>query len=169
MKRRRLLKLGLGAAVLLGLAGGGVALLRPGWVDGKMSPGARRVMRAIARAVLDGSLPASAPDLDAALRLQLDQVDEAIAKFPPAVRAELSQLFALLSSAPGRWGLAALQTEWDSASLAELNQSLQAMRFSRLALRQQSYHALRDLNYAVYFAEPRHWVQIGYPGPKDIG
>lgn len=169
MKRRSLLKLGLGAAVLLGVVGGGVALLQPGLVDGKMSPGARRVMRAIARAVLDGCLPASGPDLDAALSLQLDQVDDAIKKFPAAVREELSQLFALLSSPPGRWGLAALQSEWDSASLAELNQSLQAMRFSKLDLRQQSYHALRDLNYAVYFAEPRHWVQIGYPGPKDIG
>jgi len=169
MKRRSLLKLGLGAAVLLGVVGGGVALLQPGLVDGKMTPGARRVMRAIALAVLDGSLPPSGPDLDAALTLQLDQVDDAITKFPAAVREELSQLFALLSSPPGRWGLAALQTEWDSASLAELNQALQAMRFSKLALRQQTYHALRDLNYAVYFAEPRHWVQIGYPGPKDIG
>lgn len=169
MKRRSLLKLGLGAAVVLGIAGGGAALLQPGLIDGKMSPGARQAMRALASALLDGSLPAPGPALDAALSLQLDQLDLSFANFPVSVRGELSQLFALLSSAPGRWGLAGLQSDWSSASAAELNQSLQAMRFSKLELRQQTYQALRDLNYAVFFAEPRHWAQLGYPGPKEIG
>ena len=169
MKRRSLLKLSLGAALLLGVVGGGVALLRPGLVDGKMSPSARRVMRAVALAVLDGSLPAPGPALDAALALQLDQLDGAIASFPSAVRDELSQLLAVLQSPPGRWGLAGLQPDWPHASVAEVGRALQSMRTSNLALRQQSYQALRNLNYAVFFAEPAHWGQIGYPGPKDIG
>lgn len=168
MKRRTLLQLGLGTAVVIGVAGAGVALLRPGLIGARLSPASRSLMRAVARAVLDGSLPAPGPALEAALDLQLDQLDASIAGFPPSVRDELSQMLALLTSAPGRWSLAGLRSDWSTASLDELGAALQDMRCSSLALRQQIYHALRDLNCAVFFAEPAHWAQIGYPGPKDI-
>jgi hypothetical protein len=36
MKRRSLLQLGLGTTVLLGIVGGGLLLMRPGWVDGRL-------------------------------------------------------------------------------------------------------------------------------------
>ena len=58
MQRRTLLKLGIGASVVLAVAGTGVALLQPGLRDGHLSHGATAVMRAVARAVLDGALPA---------------------------------------------------------------------------------------------------------------
>ena len=59
MQRRTLLKLGLGATVVLAAAGGGIALLEPGVSDGRLRAGARAVMHAVARAVLDGALPAA--------------------------------------------------------------------------------------------------------------
>ena len=52
MQRRGFLKLGIGAAIVVGVAGAGVALIKPGLVDGKLGPGAREVMRAAALAVL---------------------------------------------------------------------------------------------------------------------
>ena len=58
MQRRTLLKLGLGAAALLAVAGGGLACCDPGLADGRMTPAGRAVFRRVARAVLDGSLPA---------------------------------------------------------------------------------------------------------------
>ena len=40
------------------------------------------------------------------------------------------------------------------------------MRESSLALRQQAFHALRDITNASYFADRSTWAAIGYPGPR---
>ena len=52
MQRRTLLKLGIGAAAVFAVAGGG-GLFQPGLRGGHLT-GAREVMYAVARAVLDG-------------------------------------------------------------------------------------------------------------------
>lgn len=168
MQRRTLLKLSLGAAALFAVAGGGVALLRPGLVDGRMTPAARAVFHAVARAVLDGSLPLDPAARRTALNAHLNRLDDTLAGFAPPTRAELSQLLALLASAPGRIALAGLQPDWPEASVLELQQSLQAMRTSKLAMRQQVYHALRDLTNAAYYADPSVWPLMGYPGPRSV-
>jgi len=168
MQRRTLLKLSLGAAAVLTVVGGGVALLRPGLVDGRMTPAARSVFHAVARAVLDGSLPADPALRRKALHAHLDRLDDTLAGFAPATRAELSQLLALLASAPGRMAVAGLQPDWSQASVLELQQALQAVRTSKLAMRQQIYHALRDLTNAAYYADPNVWPLMGYPGPRHI-
>lgn len=168
MQRRTLLKLGLGATVVLAVAGGGVALLQPGLRDGRLSAASRALMRSVARAVLDGALPAQESAQQQALAAHLDRLDAAIAAFPPSTRAEISQLFALLSSAPGRLALAGLSADWPDASIADVQRSLQGLRSSRLALRQQTYQALRDLTNAAYFSDPSAWVHMGYPGPMDL-
>ncbi|MGE0373693.1 MAG: hypothetical protein AB7Q01_17680, partial [Gammaproteobacteria bacterium] len=164
MQRRTLLKLGLGAGVVLAIAGGGVALWQPGLRAGHLSEDARVLMRAVARAVLDGVLPADAALREQALDAHLQRLDAAIAAFPAATRAELSQLLALLSSAPGRVVFAGLNTPWPQAGIAEVQGSLQALRLSSLSLKQQAYHALRDLTNAAYFSDPSAWVHMGYPG-----
>lgn len=168
MQRRTLLKLGLGTGVVLAVAGGGVALWQPGLRAGHLSEDSRTLMRAVARAVLDGALPADAVLREQVLDAHLQRLDAAVAAFPSATRAELSQLLALLSSAPGRVVLARLNTPWPQASVAELQHSLQAMRLSSLSLKQQAYHALRDLTNAAYFSDPSAWAHMGYPGPLDL-
>ena len=168
MQRRTLLKLGFGAAALLAVAGGGVALLRPGLVNGRMTPESRAVFHAVARAVLDGSLPADPAARDAALAAHMQRLDDELAGFPATLHAELSQLLALLSSTPGRLALAGLRSDWPDASVAELQQALQDMRTSRLALRQQVYHALRDLTNGAYYADPSVWPLMGYPGQRPV-
>ena len=168
MQRRRFLKLGVGAAALLAVAGGGVALLRPGLVNGHLTESARVVFHAIARAVLDGSLPSVAGEREAALQAQLKRLDAVLAAFPTATQRELSQLLGLLASAPGRVALAGLRTGWQEASVADVQRSLQDMRTSSLALRQQSYHALRDLTNAAFYADPSAWPLLGYSGPREV-
>lgn len=162
------MKLGVGGAAILALAGGGVALLRPGWVEGGLSADAAKVMRAVARAVLDGSLPADAVAREAALHGHMKRLDATIAGFPAAVQDELSQLLMLLASAPGRVLLAGLYKPWEEANVDELSAALQAMLTSSIALRQQAFHALRDLTNAAYFADPATWPLLGYPGPLAI-
>jgi len=168
MQRRRLLQLGLGAAALLAVAGGGVALLAPGLAGGRLAPAGRAVFAAVARAVLDGSLPAGGPERQQAIDGLLARLEQTIAGLGPHARQELSMLLALLASPPGRLGLAGLTTDWPHASVAELQASLQAMRLSSITLRQQAYFALRDLTNASYFADPGTWPQIGYPGPRPV-
>lgn len=169
MRRRTLLQLGIGSAIALTVVGGGIALLQPALdPDGRMSAGGRAVMHGVARGVLDGVLPAEHGALHAALAAHLDRLDETLAAFPRATRDELSQLLALLATAPGRIGLAGLRSTWEVASIGAIQDALRGMRTSSLALRQQSYHALRDLTNAAWFAHPSAWAALGYDGPVSV-
>lgn len=168
MKRRRFLQLGLVGGATLALAGGGLSLMQHGVESGRLTDAGRVVFRAVGRAVLDGSLPTEAAAQQAALDGLLQRLDDAIGAFPAHVQAELSQLLALLASAPGRLGLAGLTTDWPQASVAQVQAALQAMRTSTFDLRQQAYHALHDLSGAAYFSDRSTWPQLGYPGPLDI-
>jgi hypothetical protein len=168
MQRRTLLKLGAGATVALVLVGGGIALLRPGLEHGRLTVAGREVFEAVARAVLDGSLPEEPSRRAEALRAHLQRLDDVLGAFPAATQAELSQLLAILSAAPGRAALAGLHVSWPRANTAQIQSALQGMRVSSLAPRQQAYHALRDLTNAAYYADPSAWPLMGYPGPRAI-
>lgn len=162
------MKLGIGGAAVLAVAGGGLALLRPGWQGGRLSADAAIVMRAVARGVLDGNLPDDAVKREAALHGHLQRLAATIVGLPAATQSELSQLLALLASMPGRTLLAGLHVPWADASVEQLTAALQDMLSSSIALRQQAFHALRDLTNAAYFADPGTWPMLGYPGPTDI-
>lgn len=169
MQRRTLLALGVGSAAVLAVVGGAQALLEPGLEgDARLGAAGRSVFRAVARAVLDGMLPPDGAARDAALDAHLQRLDATIAGLPAAMRAELSQLIALLAGAAGRRGLAGLSEPWAEASVADLQAALQSMRTSSFDLRQQTYHALRDLTNGAWFADPHTWSSIGYPGPRAI-
>lgn len=168
MQRRTLLKLGIGASLALAATGGALVLMRPALDAGRLQPGARALMHAVARAVLDGVLPAAPAQRDAALDAHLQRLEAAIAAFPATTQAELSQLLALLSTPPGRIALAGLSPDWAEADVPQLQAALQGMRMSTLALKQQAYHALRDLTNAAYFSDATAWAHLGYPGPTDL-
>lgn len=168
MQRRTLLKLGFGGAVVLAAAGGGLALLKPGLEGTRLGADGRAIFGAVARAVLDGMLPTTDAARQAAVQAHLGRLDDTIGMLAPATRAELSQLVALLGSLPGRKWLAGLDADWTDASPAQVQAALQSMRTSTTSLRQQAYHALRDLTNAAYFADPATWSAIGYPGPRVL-
>ena len=84
----------------------------------------------------------------------LQRLAAAVASLAPATRAELSQVLALLAAAPGRWRWAAWPTTGPQAkSTADIARALQSMRTSPLAVRQQVYHALRDLTNAAWYVD----------------
>ena len=168
MQRRTLFKLGVASAAVLAVGGGIAALVQAGLQNGKLSETGREVFRAVGRAVLQGSLPAD----DAARQLALDgllgRIDELTLALPPHAQDELSQLLSLLASAPGRHLMAGLRQAWPVASDADIQQALQGMRLSALALRQQAYAALHDITAAAYFTDASTWPQLGYPGPPIL-
>lgn len=168
MQRRTLLQLGAGAGAVLALAGLGAALWVPGWRDGRLSDAARGVMVAAARCVLDGILPEDAQIREQALAAHLVRVEASIAGLSPATRSELSDLLAVLSTAPGRLALTGLRADWRDASTAALSDAFQGLRLSSSATRRQIYQALRDLTNAAWFADAGTWDVLGYPGPQAV-
>lgn len=168
LTRRGLLKLGLGGTAVLAVAGGAAWMWRPGLSGGHLTESGRAVFRTVARAVLEGSLPNEPSAEAAALDRHLARLDETIAGFPEATRAELGQLLGLLSVGPARQWLTGLRTDWSQAGVAEVEAALRRMRTTDHELRQQAYHALRDLTNAAYYAQPEHWAPLGYPGPSAV-
>lgn len=168
MQRRTLLKLGIGSAVVLAVAGGAVALLQPGLQNGRLSAGARRVFSAVAPAVLAGTLPEGGDAQAKSLAALLERIDTFVSATPDHVQAELSQLLGLLDTAAGRLGVAGLSTPWEKASVAEVGDALQAMRISGVSLRQQAYQGLHDIVCASYFSGQESWAVLGYPGPRPV-
>ena len=77
-------------------------------------------------------------------------------------------MLALLAIPPGRVALAGLRAEWDDASVADIQRALQDMRSSAFDLRQQAYHALRDLTNAAFYSNAAAWPLLGYPGPSPV-
>lgn len=169
MQRRTLLKLGLASAAVLVAAGGAATWLQPGLhTDGRLSPAGRAVFSAVGRAVLDKSLPQEGGARQVALNGLLNRVDTLVQALPQHAQAELSQLLSVLASGAGRRTLSGLGQPWPQASIADLQQALQGMRLSVLALRQQAYGALHDIVMSAYFADAATWPLLGYPGPLKI-
>lgn len=168
MQRRSFLKLGVGSAIVLAVAGGAVALIQPGLEQGKLSSAGRNVFAGAARALLDGTLPADPSAKQASIDALLSRIDDLTLGLPPHVQSELSLLLSLLNSAAGRMGLVGLGTDWASASIEQIGTALQGMRESRVALREQAYSALHDIVGGSYFAGSENWPIMGYPGPRTI-
>ncbi|SFB92483.1 hypothetical protein SAMN05216344_105196 [Polaromonas sp. OV174] len=168
MQRRTLLALGAASAAVLLLAGGPAAWLQPGWRAGALTPVGREVFAAVGQAVLAQSLPAQDGPRQTAINGLLSRIDVLVRALPSHAQAELSQLLSLLASTPGRHALAGLDKPWPKASIAEIQQALQGMRLSTLALRQQAYAALHDISTGAYFSDPASWPLLGYPGPLQL-
>jgi hypothetical protein len=168
MQRRTLFRVGIASAATLVVVGGGWALWQPGFRAGQLGQGARQVFLAVGQAVLEGLLPPPGVQRKVVLDEWLARLEATIAGLAPATRAELSQLLGLLSLRPGRQWLAGLQPAWAEATVEQVSQALLEMRDASSPLRQQAYHALRDLSMAAYFSSRQAWAQLGYPGPSDI-
>lgn len=170
MQRRTLLGLGVVGSLAMAILGGGaaVAMRSPAWRDGSLSAEGRQVFLAVARAVLDGSLPTDGSAQAKALDAHLDRLTTALRALPLATQAQVDELVSLLATALGRHLLAALPHAWDTAPTETVQAALQSMRVSSLALRRQAYHALRDLTQGAYFADASTWAAFGYPGPRPI-
>lgn len=167
MQRRTLLKLGaIGTAIMAAAGGAAWLFTERAWNGQALTASGRHVLGAVARAVLDGTLPATATP--AAIDAHLTRMNTTLAAMPPGVQAEVNELLTILGTAAGRVGLAGLSTAWGNASVAQIQAALQGMRTSSLAPKQQAYHALRDLTHAAYFADAGTWAVLGYPGPNVV-
>jgi hypothetical protein len=168
MRRRSLLKVGLAGGVVLALAGAGLALVQPARRDGKFTEVGRALFAGLAPAVLAGLLPAETRARQQAIAALLPRIEVAINGMPPAMQAEVDELLTIACSSVGRVALVGLGSPWATASAEQIQSALRGMRDSSLALRQQAYHALRDLTNGGYFADESAWAVMGYAGQRPV-
>jgi hypothetical protein len=165
MQRRSLLRLGFAAGALVAVGGGLIATLRPGWRGAQLTDEGREVMAAVSRAVVPVLAQADRASMDS----QLSAIELLIATLPRPLQNELADLLALLCSAPGRWAVVGLRSDWAKANPAETSRALEDMRHSAIALRAQAYQALREVCLAAHHADPASWRELNYPGPLSVG
>jgi hypothetical protein len=169
MQRRTLLGLGAAGAALVMIAGGGAALMyERAWRDGRLLTAGRHVLAAVARAVLDGSLPSDTNAQALAIDNHLVRMEATVGAMPQHTQREVADLLTLLALPPLRSTLAGLSSSWEHASVADVHAALQSMRQSSLLLKRQAYNALRDLTHAAYFADASTWPLLRYPGPRAL-
>jgi hypothetical protein len=168
MRRRTLIKVGLVTGAVLVVAAGSLALIQPARREGKLTERGRAVFAALAPAVLDTLLPAEPEARARAVQAHLGRVEAALAGLPPALQAEVDELFTVLGSTAGRLALTGLRSDWSAATPSELAAALQGMRESSLAVRQQAFHAMRDLTSSSYLSDAATWAAIGYPGQRPV-
>ncbi len=99
----------------------------------------------------------------------LGAIDYPITGLTPIAREELGSLFALLTFAPLRIGLAGIRAPWADVTLADAGRFLASLRGSRWTQKRAAYDALHLLTFAAWYANPRSCPAIGYPGPLPTG
>lgn len=126
------------------------------------------VMRALVPALLAGALPAQGNARDAAVAQIIDGIGHAMSGLAPNAREELTMLFSLLAFAPLRIGLAGVGVPWSEASVADADAFLKRLQASRWVQKRAAYDALHQITFAAWYANPRSWPAIGYPGPPRL-
>ncbi len=165
LSRRRFLKVALaGGGVLLGTAGGGLALrgCAPD-VDGLRLLDAQ-AYRTLSRLV-EVMFPASALIPVDAQAFDLPRLfDGWLADEPEALQGDLKTALTLVEFGPILFE-ARLHT-FSNLPPAERAAHWQGWGHSRLALRRQVSLGLRKFFNLVFFDRPEVWPHIGYPGPS---
>ncbi|HUH93616.1 MAG TPA: hypothetical protein VL742_10840 [Casimicrobiaceae bacterium] len=166
--RRSFLKTGIAGAAMLVLART-LSASTPATAASRPVIGrdARAMLASVIPVLLDGALPTGAEAADARAQT-LAAVEEAIAGLPPASRDELAGLFSLLAFAPSRWIATGIWSSWSQATPDAIAAFLDRWRSSRFALLRSAYAALHQLVFAAWYAQPRAWPAIGYPGPPVL-
>lgn len=169
--RRRLLQVGLGGAALLAIGGLGLTLWRPG---GNRTPpttllaldgNSWLVLAAVASRVAPGieGFP-SADEIGVA-----SKVDALLHGTHPATVAEIRRLLGLLENPVGGLLLDGRIGSFTGASPEDQDAILRGWRDSEVGIKRAGYKALAGLCASAYFADPRVYPHLGYPGPPNYG
>lgn len=126
------------------------------------------VLTALIPALLDGALATDPTQQSQQIRALLRRFDQALLHLYPRTRAELRQLFDLLTNKAGRVALAGVWSNWTQASLADKQQFLNQWRDSFLDLLQTAYAGLHNLVMASFYGDPDNWLLAGYNGPPQV-
>ena len=173
LTRRRFLFLGVAAGVAAGV---GVAAVWPDSAVLDDTPSAyqfltardRAILAALAPAMLAEAWPTTSEAATVETQMLLRGLDIALCGLPPRPREEMRQLLDLLGRQGGRVLIAGALVGWAAVTPAQATAILTRWRDHALALLQQAYGGLHDLLCGVWYGDPRHWADCGYPGPPNL-
>ena len=173
VKRRTFIQAGLAGSALLAFASCGPGASVNGPLDDArvyafLSPSQRTVVAAIASAMLSASIPAGPTRLPALLAT-VRSFDSAAAGLIPSSQDELRQLLNLLQRPLTRWFTTGIASSWERAGDDTVAAFLTRWRFSNFTLFRSGYAGLHQLVMQSWYAYPRAWQAIGYPGPPKVG
>lgn len=170
VSRRGFMKLSAGSAAALSV-GSSVALMtgcsrQPDSNSGYTILTADDVefITALAPVILMQSYPGTLGMEKGAVRLT-KKVDELINTLGEYSKAQLSQLFTIMSSAPLRLVVGAPVGDWKDASAEDIEAFLQAWRTSSLGIKNMGYGSLCKIITMCWYSQPESFAATGYPGP----
>jgi hypothetical protein len=129
---------------------------------------AAELIASLAPVVLADALPVNGAARNAAIREIVEEFDQAVAGFSPAVRSEIGDLLSLLCFAPSRIVLAGIWSPWHEADETAIAEFLRRWRASRFDLFRAGYQALTQLVQAAWYGNSLAWGAIGYAGPPAL-
>ncbi|GGE36561.1 hypothetical protein GCM10007421_08010 [Halopseudomonas oceani] len=171
LDRRSLLKLGLGASVMLSTAGLTATL------SGCSSAGPASnlaVLRESDLPLLAALFPAAVGPHPAfsensnAIELAIAQLDHSLHYSSPFVQSEVLNLLGMLSMPLTRGPLTGIWGDLAKASPAQLEAFLLRWRDSRFDMLRKGHKSLLQLLHMAWYATPQSWAAVGYPGPPII-
>lgn len=168
--RRRLLRGSLVGGALLGLGGVGLGLYptRRGAPPAEPLRALTEDEHAIVAAVARRVCPAPGPDVPGADAIGVALLcDRLLDRSDPEVLAGLKSALALFENALTGALFFERAQPFTHLSAQEQDGVLSAWRDSSVALRRTVFRALSALTSSIYYADPRVWPGIGYPGPPD--
>lgn len=118
--------------------------------------------------MLKGALPQDHAQSNVAIGEIVNSIDVTIGYQPPGVRAEVQDLFGLLTRTITRVLIAGVWASWDKASDQDVHDFLASWRTSRISLLRSAYFGLSNLIMGSWYDNPKSWARIGYPGPPKI-
>ncbi|WP_425056802.1 twin-arginine translocation pathway signal protein [Pseudomonas abyssi] len=170
LDRRSLLKLGLGATMVLGTASltaslSGCSSSAPASHLSVLRDSDLPLLRALYPAVI-GPHPAFA-EADA-ITLATAQLDRSLQAASPFVQDEVLNLLGMLSLPLTRGPLTGIWGNLAEASPKQLETFLLRWRDSRFELLRKGHKAITQLLQLSWYATPQSWAAVGYPGPPQV-
>ena len=118
--------------------------------------------------MLEGALPQDRGQQNTAIGEILRGVDLTIGHQALSVRAEIRELFDVLTKSVTRALVAGIWKSWDKVSEQDVRDFLASWRNSRLDMLRTGYIGLNNLIVGSWYGNPRSWARIGYAGPPKI-
>lgn len=171
LDRRSLLKLGLGASLMLGTAGLTATL---SGCSSSGPAGNMAVLRESDLPLLAALFPAAVGPHPAfsensnAIELAIAQLDRSLQYSSPFVQSEVLNLLGMLSMPLTRGPLTGIWSDLAQASPEQLEAFLLRWRDSRFELLRKGHKSLLQLLHMAWYATPQSWAAVGYPGPPII-
>lgn len=169
--RRSLLKLGLGAGLVLSTAGltatlSGCTPSAPAGNFAVLRESDLPLLAALYPAVI-GPHPAFKDNPDAIPQATI-QFDRSLQASSPFVQSEVLNLLGMLSLPLTRGPLTGIWGDLAKASPGQLEAFLLRWRDSRFDLLRKGHKSLAQLLQMSWYATPQSWAATGYPGPPII-